>query len=126
MSAVPRILVLDDDPELATLLERVLVADGWEVVTARNGDEGLQRCAEQLPALMLVDLMMPKIDGHAFLRLVRAKYGAATPPAIIVSASYVRGEVGREEGVVMVIPKPFDIEEVREMVSAILRPSTPP
>ena len=56
----------------------------------------------------------------------RPHAGDATPPAIILSASYVRGEVAREEGVVMAIAKPFDIDEVREMVSAILRPSTPP
>ena len=119
-------LVVDDDPDVVELLRRVLVGDGWEVMTAQNGDEALARCDENMPSIVLVDLMMPKMDGQEFLRLLRARYGVASPPVVVVSASWLRTEVAREGGVVASIPKPFDLDDVRDTVDQILRRTSRP
>jgi len=120
------VLVVDDDPDVVELLRRVLVNDGWEVATAQDGDQALARCEESLPSIILVDLMMPKMDGQEFLRRLRARHGVAMPPVVIVSASYLRNEVGREHGVVATISKPFDLDDVRDTVDQVLRRTSRP
>jgi CheY-like chemotaxis protein len=120
------VLVVDDDREVVELLRRVLTSEDVEVVTAYNGDEALARCEEAPPAVLLVDLMMPKMDGEELLRNLRARLGEAMPPVVIVSASYQRTELSREPGVVVAIPKPFDLDDIRDTVAQILARTSRP
>jgi CheY-like chemotaxis protein len=80
---VPRILLVDDDPNLLVLLAGQLRADGFDVQTARDGDEALRRLRSGWPDLLIVDMMMPRMDG---LSLAREIKGMADLPIIVLSA----------------------------------------
>ena len=66
-----RVLVVDDDPKVVELLQEFLVAKGYEVITAGDGVEGLQKVKEERPHLILLDIRMPKMDGLEVLRQLR-------------------------------------------------------
>ena len=67
-----QILVVDDDPSILALVAEILRDEGYEVATARNGAEALERVAETVPAVLVTDLMMPVMDGSALVRAWRA------------------------------------------------------
>ncbi len=80
------ILVVDDYAENVELLEELLVADGYEVSTASDGDEALQRVKKTHPDLILLDIMMPKMDGYQVCEALRAKDDTKEIPIIFVTA----------------------------------------
>ncbi|HEX9550438.1 MAG TPA: response regulator, partial [Candidatus Limnocylindrales bacterium] len=69
----PRILLVDDDPNLLVLLADQLRADGFEVQTSRDGDEALRRLRSGWPDLLIVDMMMPRMDGLTLAREIKAQ-----------------------------------------------------
>ena len=81
--SAPRILIVDDDPNLLVILADQLRADGYEVVTARDGDEALRRLSQQWPDLLVIDMLMPRMDGLTLAREVKAR---ADLPIIVLSA----------------------------------------
>src|SRR3954452_12073390 len=81
--APPRILIVDDDPNLLVLLADQLRNDGYEIQTARDGDEALRRLRTGWPDLLIIDMMMPRMDG---LSLAREIKGRADLPIIVLSA----------------------------------------
>src|SRR6476620_5188485 len=87
-----RILVVDDVPENVRLLEAVLVPRGYEVVTASDGLEALELVAAEEPDLILLDVMMPSLDGYAVCAHLRANDDTAVLPVIMVTSS-----VGQEK-----------------------------
>jgi signal transduction histidine kinase/CheY-like chemotaxis protein len=80
------LLVVDDDPAARELVQRALAQDGWEVVTAENGRDGLDRVAADRPALVLLDLMMPVMDGFEFLHLLRQRPEGRDLPVLVLTA----------------------------------------
>ncbi|HET7040423.1 MAG TPA: response regulator [Gemmatimonadales bacterium] len=80
------VLVVEDDAPTAELVRRTLEAEGWTVRVARNGREGLERYDEAAPSLVLLDLMMPEMNGFDFLEALRAAPRRSTAPVIIVTA----------------------------------------
>ncbi|HUG55463.1 MAG TPA: response regulator transcription factor [Candidatus Limnocylindrales bacterium] len=112
-----RVLVVDDEPTMRDLLETTLSEEGYEVRTAANGREALQVDAAWRPDLVVLDLMMPVMDGWAFLA-ERAR-SSAQAPVLVVSA--VRGQ-GRPLGadVADFFAKPFDIERLLRRVSELV------
>jgi DNA-binding response OmpR family regulator len=82
-SHAPRILIVDDDPNLLVLLADQLRADGFEIATARDGDEALRRLATGWPDLLIIDMMMPRMDGLTLAREIKAQ---ADLPIIVLSA----------------------------------------
>jgi len=80
-----RVLVVDDDATTRSMLRKLLERQGWEVAEAGNGREGLERVRGSRPALVLLDLMMPEMDGFAFLDALRAS-GGDTPPVVVLTA----------------------------------------
>ena len=109
MSRRGPILVIDDDPELRALLKRVLEHDGHRVVTAADGFEAMNQYETERPSLLFVDLMMPRLDGDQFLRVL----GTPRPPVVLVTASSKREEIAAKYGVEGSLSKPFDIEELK-------------
>ena len=87
------ILVIDDDATTRSMLRRQMERRGWRVVEAANGAEGLACVGSMAPALILLDLMMPQMDGFAFLDAMRGELGAADIPVIVLTAK----ELSREE-----------------------------
>ena len=75
---------------------------------------------------MLLDLMMPKMDGETFLGRLHERFGDDAPPVVVVSASSERAEVARSHGAVGTLEKPFELEDVREMVEMLLMRSSRP
>jgi CheY-like chemotaxis protein len=80
------VLIVEDDAATRTVLRRSLERDGWAVREAENGRVGLERVAEEEPALILLDLMMPEMDGFEFLDGLRACQAATAPPVVVMTA----------------------------------------
>jgi DNA-binding response OmpR family regulator len=117
-----RVLVVDDEPMVREVLERYLELDGFEVATAGDGEAALTSFAADPPNLVLLDLMLPRVDGLEVFRRMRA---VASTPVIMLTA---RGEetdrvVGLELGADDYITKPFSPREVMARVRAVLRRS---
>ncbi len=82
-----RVLIIEDDEATRQLLHRALVGEGWQVTEARNGREALERLEEAPPGLILLDLMMPEMDGFEFLAALRARPEFSGLPVVVVTAA---------------------------------------
>jgi DNA-binding response OmpR family regulator len=118
-----RVLVADDDPHIRQLLEVTLRGDGYEVICASNGHDLVRLAQERVPSLILVDLMMPQMDGYEAIRQMRNDTRTAHIPMLILTARSRSGDVviGFETGADDYIAKPFDIGELLARVKSHLR-----
>jgi DNA-binding response OmpR family regulator len=116
----PRILLVDDEQSLQTLLSFPLRKDGYEVVQATDGREALARFGEQAFDLVVLDVMMPKLDGLEVCKRMRAR---STVPIIMLTAKAeeIDKVLGLELGADDYITKPFSLREFRSRVRAALR-----
>jgi adenylate cyclase len=118
----PKILVVDDVPENVRLLEAVLVPRGYEVVTAYDGDAALDLVEAEEPDLILLDVMMPGLDGYAVCTRLRANDDTAMLPVIMVTSSVGQEKTRAiEAGADDFIPKPFNHDELLTRVRSLLR-----
>ena len=117
------ILVVDDDAKIVRLVRTYLERDGFSVVTAADGPGALDAIERHRPALVVLDLMLPELDGRAVIRAVRRDDEAGTTPILIVSArgSTVDRIAGFEDGADDYLPKPFSPAELVLRVKSILR-----
>jgi len=125
------LLVVEDIPHILQLLELTLRFKGYPVVTAKNGQEALERIAEERPALVITDILMPKLDGFALVHKLRSNPKTSQIPIIILSATYVTVEdkaFALSLGVRRFLEKPVDTEELLLTVAEILTngPATVP
>lgn len=119
---MPRLLMIDDDRKLVTLVEEYLQPQGFELIAAHDGPSGLAAVATMDPALVILDLMLPGIDGLEVCRQLRQ---TSLVPVLMLTA---RGDetdriVGLEMGADDYLPKPFNPRELLARVRAILRRS---
>ena len=110
------ILILDDDPDLRTMVARILEKDGFRVITAEDGHAALAVCDAAMPGGIVVDLMLPNMDGEAFLSELRRRHPEHDVPVVLVTASAIRREVAVRAGVIASLEKPFDPEDLREVL----------
>src|ERR671922_2808566 len=117
----PRILLVDDEQPIQTLLSFPLQRDGYDVVAAADGREALARFSEQVFDLVVLDLMLPRMDGLEVCRRLRAK--GQTVPIIMLTAKSdeIDKVLGLELGADDYITKPFSMREFRSRVRAALR-----
>ena len=116
----PRILIVDDDPNLLVILAEQLSADGYDVQTARDGDEALRRLAASWPDQLIIDMLMPRMDGLTLAREVKAR---ADLPIIVLSAidtadskADLLDEVAEDY-----VTKPYHYPELRARVTRVMR-----
>ena len=114
------ILVVDDDPKIVSLVRTYLEREGFRVVTAQDGTAALRSFSEHQPGLIVLDLMLPELDGLALMRIVRER---SSVPIVMISA---RGAVadrvyGIHEGADDYLAKPFSPAELVVRVKAVLR-----
>ena len=117
----PNILVIEDEPNLREGLKHNLELDGYEVDTAATGTDGLEKAMQNGHTLILLDLMLPEIDGIEILRQLRGS-GSSTP-VIIISAKGMDHEkvTGLELGADDYVTKPFGLAELSARIRAVLR-----
>lgn len=120
MAAAKTILVVDDETRLISLVESYLKQSGYRIVTAQNGMEALSAARRENPDLIILDIMMPEMDGYEFMRLYRAEQDT---PIIVLTARVDSDEkvVGLELGADDYMTKPFRPRELLARVKAVLR-----
>ncbi|MDQ3280983.1 MAG: response regulator [Acidobacteriota bacterium] len=114
MSEAPKkVLVVDDDDAIRAMVERVLRRERFEVEVARDGYEAIEKLAQNDYATVLLDLMMPRVDGHGVLRYLETERPMDTPRVIVMSANLQgAAETANQKPVFRVVPKPFDIRQL--------------
>ena len=115
------IMVVDDDEKITSMLRRGLVFDGYEVRTATNGSEGLREMMIREPDLLILDVMMPEVDGWEVCRRLR-EAGSNVPVLMLTAKDEVQDRVhGLDLGADDYLVKPFALEELLARVRALLR-----
>ncbi|MCI0807291.1 MAG: response regulator transcription factor, partial [Chloroflexi bacterium] len=117
-----KIMVVDDEPRLVSIVEAYLKQEGFEVQTASNGQEALFAVRESKPDLIILDVMMPEMDGYEFMRHHRME---AETPIILLTAKVEEDDkvIGLELGADDYVTKPFRPRELVARVRAVLRRS---
>jgi DNA-binding response OmpR family regulator len=109
-----KILVIDDDPAVRSLVRDVLEIEGYEVDVAEDGFAGLRRLDAVRPDCVVLDVMMPGIDGHAVLQRIRGGEGGSTLPVVMLTAAADDAQAWQawSGGVDYFLAKPFDPSEL--------------
>ncbi len=111
------ILVVDDEPAVRQMLELILAAEGFRVTSSTDGVDALRAVEAALPAVVLTDLMMPRLDGHGLIARLRT---AQVPVRGIIAMSAVDVAAARPPGADLFIAKPFDIDQLVASIVALL------
>jgi two-component system alkaline phosphatase synthesis response regulator PhoP len=116
------ILIAEDEPHILLLIQRKLEGAGYTVATTMNGNDALQTAFENKPDLLLLDIMLPGLEGLEICREVKAQYGDEAPPVILISAlgQQIDVEAGMAAGADDYIIKPFSPRLLLERVEAAL------
>ena len=117
-----RIHIVDDDPDIRQLVTYWLVEEGHEVSAAADGDAALERVAAHPPDLLILDMMMPRVDGYEVLKSVAAAGVAETMKVLVLSARSTEQdrELGLQLGADLYVNKPFEPEELVNVVNEML------
>ena len=117
------ILIVEDIPHILELLEVTLKFKGYDVITARNGDEALSALLTEKPALILTDILMPRLDGYALAQEVRSNPETRYIPIIFLSATFITPEdkeFAMRLGAVRFLEKPIEASELLLSVAEVL------
>jgi CheY-like chemotaxis protein len=120
------VLVVDDEALIAMALEAALEDAGYQVATAANGRHGLERLAEQRADIVLLDMMMPVMNGPEMLRAMAADPELRGIPVIVLSSlpeATIRAQTG---GVAAILRKPYTADEVLGAITRVLDGASPP
>ena len=120
------VLVVEDEPLLRDLVAEVLRDEGYAVVTAGDGREAIDALERERPQLVLMDVMMPTLDGRAAYRAMRARPDLPAVPVVLMSAAV--GPERLDPTISAFLPKPFDLDDLLALVARLIgapKPSTP-
>src|SRR4051812_14514337 len=112
IAGLRRILVVEDNPDLRCVLSDALLDSGYDVSSVSNGAEALERAQEWLPDAILLDLMMPVMDGAEFLKARRDRPFLARVPVMVLTAHPFHHRLLDGLGATLVLRKPYDLEEL--------------
>ena len=118
-----RILIVDDEEDVLNLLKFRLEANSYEVLIASDGQEGLNKARNEKPDLVILDLMLPKIDGYKVCRMLKFDESYKNIPIIIFTAKDQKKDedLGKEMGADAYVTKPFEPEMLLEKIRVLLR-----
>ena len=126
MTAPDDVLVVDDDPDVVDVILLVLDHAGYAARSAENGAQALAAVEARVPALVLLDMIMPVMNGWQFARELRARYGRVIPIVMVTAAEHARAR-GDEIGADAVLPKPFNVGDLLRLVERyVVKPGSPP
>ena len=117
------ILVVDDEAPIRLMLQQVLTQEGYDIVTAEDGKEGLDLILKSTPDLILLDLRMPRLDGITFLKAMRTDPKTRSIPVIVLTGLKSREtlEQAMEAGADDFVTKPFETVELKIRIRAMLK-----
>ena len=118
-----KVLIIEDHPDIVVILSRQLEMMGFAVVSANTGMEGVTKAVEEKPQLILMDIMMPGMDGLEATRLIRSNRETEKIPILAVTALYKESELNAciEAGCNDYILKPFTIKQLRKKIQKLSR-----
>ena len=118
-----KILLVDDECELVEMIKFRLEAGGYSVITAYNGQEALNKARQEKPDLIILDLMLPKIDGYKVCRMLKFDEKYRHIPIILFTAraQETDRDMGKEVGADAYIVKPFEPQELMGKIGELLR-----
>jgi len=121
-TATPRILVVDDQPDIRLMCRVNLQLEGYEVLEAGDGDSGLEKVRTDRPDLILLDVMMPGLDGWQFMEALKADESTSNIPVVMLTARVQREDEirGWLSGAAEYLPKPFNPSTLTEVVRRTL------
>lgn len=119
-----RVLVIDDDQSIRSLLEMTFTTEGLEVETARDSQEGLEAALLDPPDCIVLDVMMPGMDGWEAARRLKAEERTRDVPIVFLSARTQDSDLrrGRQLGAAAYVTKPFDVADLAELVHGLVDP----
>jgi DNA-binding response OmpR family regulator len=122
MTSRPRVLIVDDEPNIVLSLQFLLSREGFEIDIARDGESALEIAARTPPDLVVLDLMLPGLDGYEVCRRLRASPATAATKIVVVTARAREAERvrGLEEGADAYVTKPFSTRELIATVHGFL------
>jgi len=117
-----KILIVDDEPDLAETVRFSLELEGYSVLVATNGEEGLNVARQEKPDLILLDLMLPKLDGYKVCRLLKFDERYKSIPILMLTAKTQEKDkiLGKETGANEYLTKPFDMDELMAKIKSYL------
>ncbi|MCA1841449.1 MAG: response regulator transcription factor [Actinomycetota bacterium] len=124
---MPKVLVVDDDPAIRRVLQTTLELDGYEVSMAADGEEALATVSGSIPDLVILDVMMPRMDGFDVLAKLRESQETAKVPVILLTARSSAEDQweGWQKGVDYYMTKPFDVEELLRFMDYVFKGGGP-
>ena len=123
MSTTKKILVVDDDPYILMSLEFLMKKNGFEVMVARNGTEALDIVEKQVPDIVLLDIMMPDVDGYAICKHIKSSKKLKEAKVVFMSVKSKETDIrkGYDLGASLYVTKPFStrqlLKQVQELIS---------
>ena len=126
MTQNKKILVVDDEQQLALAVKIRLQSRGYEVVTASDGQQGLAMLEQVQPDLVILDVLMPVMDGYSCLREINARLGRGKLPVIVLTARDRMKDLFELEGIEDYVIKPFDHEDLLLRIDRALKRRTAP
>lgn len=120
-----RVLIVDDDEDMQALLQAALKKEDYQVVTAEDGLVALEELEKSSPDLILLDLMMPRMDGYAFVEELRQRGLQSSIPIIVLSADVSARQKVDQIGADGYIAKPFDVLDLLGEISQFMHYLTP-
>jgi DNA-binding response OmpR family regulator len=122
------LLIVEDDPDILKLLQTTLSFKGYRVITARNGREGLDMIRAERPAIVIADIMMPKLDGFGLVHRLRLTPETCDIPVVFITATYVAPEdkeFALDIGATRFLQKPVDLDAFLKTVAELLEGGLP-
>jgi CheY-like chemotaxis protein len=115
------ILICDDDPIILRLLQVNLEIEGYDVVSAHHGEEAVRLAVQERPNLIILDIMMPRMDGYQVARVLKSQTETKDIPLVFLSAKAQQADIdrGRIFGVTDYLTKPFDPTELLDVIDRL-------